>query len=184
MDQSTLACHSVCVLFFTPLYFNFNVKLYCFSNYCVFQHQYIFESITISVFITSCILQRSTEYSLSTCTKRRGTICLCVQIDGVLFVHMCKTTEYYFPANAKMTGYYFAGVLFVCDSKKTILGWYMICHVCFTCRVNFTTTIMFTLELVTKCDECPCLYTGPLILNETHYNKLCFMQHLELGKAL
>jgi len=33
------------VLFFTPSYFNFNVKLYCFSNYCVFQHQYTFESI-------------------------------------------------------------------------------------------------------------------------------------------
>jgi len=40
------------------------------------------------------------------------------KIDRVLFVRMYKTTGYYLSANAKMTGYYFAGVLFVRDSVK------------------------------------------------------------------
>ena len=47
---------------------------------------------------------------------RQGTLCPHVQKDGVLFVRMCNTTVYYLSANAKMTGYYFAGVLFVRDS--------------------------------------------------------------------
>jgi len=48
--------------------------------------------------------------------KRRGTICPRVQIDGVLFVRMCKTTGYYLSACAKMTGYCLCRVLFVRDS--------------------------------------------------------------------
>jgi len=48
--------------------------------------------------------------------KKRGTICPRVQIDGVLFVRMCKSTGYYLSACAKMTGYYLSGVLFVRDS--------------------------------------------------------------------
>ena len=45
-------------------------------------------------------------YYLSACSNRRGTICQHVQIDGVLFVRMCKSTGYYLSACAKMTGYY------------------------------------------------------------------------------
>jgi len=130
-------------------------------NYCVFQHQYIFESIitlsslkdvdtirsktTIFLFTMEFIVKKSgsrtllyqghtyskpkeskntirwrcTKRQSLNCsgTKRRGTIYLRVQIDGVLFVRMCKTTGYYLSANAKMTGYYFAGVLFVPDSN-------------------------------------------------------------------
>jgi len=57
-----------------------------------------------------------TGYYLSACTKRRGTICPRVQIDGVLFVRLCKSTGYYLSACANMTGYYLSGVLFVRDS--------------------------------------------------------------------
>jgi len=59
-----------------------------------------------------------TGYYLSACTKRRGTICPHVQIDGVLFVRLCKSTGYYLSACAKMTGYYLSGVLFVRDSVR------------------------------------------------------------------
>ena len=49
-----------------------------------------------------------------------GTICPRVQIDGVLFVRMCKSTGYYLSTCAKMTGYYLSGVLFVRDSSTTV----------------------------------------------------------------
>ena len=39
-------------------------------------------------------------------------------MDGVLFVRISKTTGYYLSANAKMTGYYFTGVLLVRDSLR------------------------------------------------------------------
>ena len=54
----------------------------------------------------------------STHNSTLGTVFPRVQIDGVLFVLMCKTMGYYLSANAKMTGYYFAWVPFVCDSEK------------------------------------------------------------------
>jgi len=45
-------------------------------------------------------MYKNTGYCLSACENRRGTICPHVQIDGVLFVRMCKND----------------GVLFVRDS--------------------------------------------------------------------
>jgi len=45
---------------------------------------------------------------------RQGTLCPHVQNDGVLFVRVFKSTGYYLYANAKMTGYYFSGVLTIC----------------------------------------------------------------------
>ena len=35
-------------------------------------------------------MYKTTGYYLSACSNRRGTICPHVQIDGVLFVRMCK----------------------------------------------------------------------------------------------
>ena len=57
-----------------------------------------------------------TGYYLSACANLWGTVCPRVQIDGVLFVRLCKSTGYYLSACAKMTGYYLSGVLFVRDS--------------------------------------------------------------------
>jgi len=42
-----------------------------------------------------------------------------VQIDGGLFVRLCKSTGVCLPACAKMTGVYLSGGLFVRDSKIT-----------------------------------------------------------------
>jgi len=115
------------VLFFTPSFFNFNVKFYCFSNYmyCVFQHQYIFESIitykesktTIRWRCTKCQTPSSLEPSCNAQPPKKKTtakqndfcfhyimhtrkidrvlFCPHVQNDGVLFVRVFISTGYY-----------------------------------------------------------------------------------------
>jgi len=66
-------------------------------------------------------MYKTTGYYLSACSNRRGTICPHVQIDGVLFVRMCKND----------------GVLLVRDSFCPCLS------------QNIAYTIIFTLKFYT-----------------------------------
>ena len=98
-----------------------------------------------------------TGYYLSACTKRRGTICPHVQIDGVLFVRLCKSTGYYLSACAKMTGYYLSGVLFVRDS--TFVCKTKLCHCVFFFINQLNLVYTIHVYMATKSIS-PILHTG------------------------
>jgi len=85
-------------------------------------------------------------YTLKVNTDYIGTIRPRVQIDGVLFVRMCKSTGYYLSACAKMTRYYLSGVLFVRYPllfPVLIIGFFLLKR-----KTNFTSRNRFKLCLL------------------------------------